>query len=161
MNEFLTQSNNKIKRGSTMKKLILAIIIFMSLSSITYSKFKHEPFIDAKAGLNVQNYTNIAFVDLTIGYRFEFDMFKLEAFGNLNTYFVTTESIMANYPFRSIYTVGARIYVSNFYVEFEHACSHAVASYALQYVPRDMPYNHFTNTFGWSKTTISIGFKFN
>ena len=110
-----------------MKKIIIAIITTISVSAAS------EPFYGFEAGTYIYPDSKIGVIDLNLGYRINFLIFKNEVYGGTRNYLVWGEfnrdSVFDAYPFRSIYTIGNRLYVGEKWsIQIEHFCSHKVMS---------------------------------
>ena len=109
-----------------MKKIILIILI---LSSRVFA----EPFYGFEVGSYVFPDTRVGVVDMQMGYRINFWIFKNEIYGGTRNYLTwgefNRESLFQAYPFRTTYTIGNRFFLGDRWsIQVEHFCSHKVYS---------------------------------
>lgn len=146
-----------------MKRLLIAFILLTTIN-VHAVGFNSEPFFQFEIGTNIEQDYNIGYVDMLIGYRWRIGYFKLEIYGDMNNFHVWGNSFFDQGPFRIIYTVGIKLYFSNWYIKVEHFCSHAV--YSNQHI-NSIDYggtaaywydNRDRNT---QNTVAAIGYKWN
>lgn len=144
-----------------MKKLI--IVLLFVIASTPLFAFNHEPFFHFELGTHILDYERIGFTDISVGYRLEFSIFKNEIYTGMFNYQVWGDHVFSNYPFRIIYTFGNKFYIGkSWYIKVEHLCSHAVKSESNKIEEETpSPAYWYQNTWGDSRTTISLCFEWN
>lgn len=120
--------------------IIAIILIFIIITSSVYaSNVVTTPYMNFEAGTNIEYECNVGYIDMLIGYRIKYKLFKWEMYGEMKNFHVWGSSVFDQGPFRIIYTAGTKVYFGNWYLKVEHFCSHPV--YSPQHVQAEY-YNH-------------------
>lgn len=113
-----------------MKKIIILFILLFTINGYADSIPGFLEFdISAQHWYSIYDKNTYLNTDITFKYGVSHDWFQPYLFGQMKTYFQTTESIDMNSPFRDVYSVGAGLILyKTFYIEAAHTCSHFVES---------------------------------
>lgn len=146
--------------GRGIMKKICTCLLILALSGSAYA-LKITVSGEVELGTDVESYNT--FLDVDLGFNFYFWKCHNYTYVGSRTWFVADWQGLSGYPYREIYYYGNRFYVAGFFIDVQHFCNHPVYSTSIH--SKEVSWNNpnddwWSNVWGDTITTISIGYKF-
>lgn len=147
-----------------MKKIALACILVFLCSSAYAIDVKLTLSGEVELGSDVDSYNS--FADVNAAFNLYFWKCKISLYGGNLCWLQMDWQKPSGYPFREIYTYGARFNIAGFFINYQHFCNHPVKSNKL-HIKQLGKSNYYTmnekwysNFWGETITTVSVGYEF-